>query len=185
MKDVKIYYSASGVISISIAILAGLVVCPFILEIMLISPIKWGRTGAIYFLIGAIIVQISVIPVLFMIAVCLKSLHKKQPALELTQDYYIDHMENVKVSWNNITKVWILKGPQSFLKLTLLDNSTVTRKASRMSKYIFFMNNLNSSGGPLSINMALLKGKNKEILRIINEYQMKVLSRGENTALLT
>ena len=148
------------------------------MDIMLIRPIEEGRTGAIYFLVGVVVVQISVIPVVLMLVRCIRSLISKQAALELTPDYYIDNMENVKLAWKDISEIWIKEKQYSFLTIKLVDNSILYNKASRMWKYVFWMNNLNrdfySRRGALSINLALLKGKNKEILEIISEYQLRV-----------
>jgi len=174
MENVRIYFSPFGIISVTVLVFAGGIIGPIILDIMSIQAFERGKTAAIYFLIAFTIIPISVIPVCIICVRCFRAFLSGEPALELTDDYYIDNVENIKLSWSDISRIWILENKNYFLKVALVDNSIIYKKVkSPIWRCVFRMNNW--SGGILSINLSLLKGKKDEILKLITDYQLKVI----------
>jgi len=93
----------------------------------------------------------------------------------MTPEYYIDNIEQVKISWNNISDVYILELKNSFLKVAVIDEEVVYSQAKNfLYKYMFSRNA--SNGGILSVNLSFLKGKNKNIVNSIIDYRQKILN---------
>jgi len=174
MNDLRIEYSPFGVILIPTILILGGLVGPIVLDIMSIDAINRGKTAAIYFFIGATFIALILLPFIYLSIKCFINYLKNQPAILLTKDYYVDNIENVKLSWTDIKNIWTITFRSSFLKVTVVDNAIVYRQATNpIWKFVFWNNAWN--GGILSINLTFLKGKNQDVVNTIKDYQQKII----------
>lgn len=88
---------------------------------------------------------------------------KKLPALELTEDYFIDHINDVKIRWTYIIKVDLisLRG-NTFVRFILRDKEKFSKQLKGLLAKIMFKlpdpDNL-----AIKTELSLLKGKNEDI----------------------
>jgi uncharacterized membrane protein YesL len=177
VNNTTIPYSAVGLTTRLIGIFLGLIVCPLLLDVMSVQAMQRGQTQAVYFLIGCSLILIAFFPFVFLLFKSFLALTRKSPAIELTPDFYIDHMEGVKVSWNDISNIFLRRSRTDFLVVSVLDNSIVYRQKKPIYRVMFWINTL--SGGILSINMGILSGENQDIVNIIKDYLSNVAHKHE------
>ncbi len=173
MDTKKIYFSPFIVVVILIMTL----VCigsPILLIPLFIHAVKTDNIGAIIFLLILYSIGLIMLPFFIMTLKNFIAFIKKNPAIELTPNYYIDNIENIKLEWNNISDIWILQYRDSFLKISVIDNTAVYNQTKgRIWKFIFRRQVRNN--GILSVNLAFLKGKSLDIVNLVKDYQKKVL----------
>lgn len=171
INQIDITYSPVGVISLTFAALLGGLVGPLILDIMCVQAFLRGKgIGALIFMFLPVFFSLVILPYLLIFTNCLINFAKGKPAIQLTPDLFIDNVENIKVSWKDISKVYINTANYDFLKISVINNSTVYKQAKNKFWKFLFWNNTFSGGGITSINMFLLQGKNKDILNDIMDY---------------
>ena len=147
---------------------------PVLLSPILIHSIKTKNIGAIAFLSVLYCISIIMLPFFIMTLKCSLAFLRKQPAISLTEKYYIDNIESIKLEWNNISNIWVLQYRDSFLKISVIDDSVVYKQAkNRIWKYIFKRQERNK--GILSVNLNFLKGKSIDIVNLIKDYQQSLL----------
>ncbi|AWK04361.1 hypothetical protein HYN56_08970 [Flavobacterium crocinum] len=88
---------------------------------------------------------------------------KKLPALELTDDYLIDHINDIKIRWSYISKADLisLRG-NSFVRFILRDKEKYSEQLKGLlSKIMFKFTNPDNLA--IKTELSLVKGKNEEI----------------------
>jgi len=175
--NVEIQYSPISVILLPIFVFFAGLVGPVVLIAMCLQAFQRGKgILALAFMAMPILFFLVLLPFFIMLVRSFVLYSKNKPALSLTPELFIDNYEDIKVSWNEISNVYINRINYDFLKVTVTDNSIVYRQAkNRIWKFLFW-NNTWSGGGITSINMILLKGKNSEILNTIKDYQQKAIN---------
>lgn len=175
MTTINIYYSPFNMVMFFLLTGFGAIGSPIMLIPLWTDSIKRGNGAAIMFLILLLCLNLILIPIFLVILKCFIACIKKQPAIEMTPEYYIDNIEQVKISWNKISDVYILELKNSFLKVAVSDEEVVYSQAKNfLYKYMFSRNS--SNGGILSVNLSFLKGKNKNIVNTIIDYRQKILN---------
>ena len=150
---------------------------PVLLSPILIHSIYIKNIGAIVFLSVLYCISIIMLPFFIMTLKCSLAFIRKKPAISLTEKYYIDNIESIQLEWNNISNIWVLQFRDSFLKISVIDDSVVYMQTkNRIWKYIFKRQGRNK--GILSVNLNFLKGKSIDIVNLIKDYQQSVLRDG-------
>jgi hypothetical protein len=174
---VEIQYSPISVKLLPIAVFFAGIVGPVLLIGMCIQSFQRGKgIGALIFMLIPISLFLVLLPFFLNLVKSFISFRKNKPALSLTPDLFIDNYEDIRVSWNDISAVYIYRNNYDFLKVKVIDNSIVYRQARNKSWKFIFWNNAWGGRGIISINMIILKGKNSEILRTILEYQHNAIN---------
>ena len=173
MDTKRIYFSPFIVVVVLIMTLVC-VGSPILLIPLFNHAVKTDNIGAIIFLLILYSISLIMLPFFIMTLKNFIAFIKKKPAIELTPNYYIDNVENIKLEWNNISDIWILQYRDLFLKISVIDNTTVYKQTkSRIWKFIFRRQERNR--GILSVNLAFLKGKSVDIVNLVKDYQNKIL----------
>ncbi|ESU20194.1 hypothetical protein FEDK69T_30470 [Flavobacterium enshiense DK69] len=98
-----------------------------------------------------------------------------KPAIELTDGYFFDHINNIKIYWKNIKKINLIEiRGNTYIGFDLKDvNSYVIQSTSLMTKFLFKLK-LQPEKLLAKTEISLVKGKNEEIIEEINKfYQYK------------
>jgi hypothetical protein len=150
---------------------------PVLSSPILIHSLDTKNIGAIAFLSVLYCISIIMLPFFVMTLKCSLAFLQKQPAISLTEKYYIDNIESVQLEWHNISNISVLQYRDSFLKISVVDDSVVYRQAkNRIWKYIFKRQERNK--GILSVNLNFIKGKSIDVVNLIKDYQQSVLRNG-------
>ncbi|MEK8180699.1 hypothetical protein WMW71_10150 [Flavobacterium buctense] len=92
-----------------------------------------------------------------------------KPAIELTEEYFYDHINDIKIYWKNITQVnlWQSRG-STFVCFELKDlESHVKQSKSLIDKFLYKLK-VYPEGVFVKTEISLVKGKNEEIFGKIN-----------------
>ncbi|SCZ01190.1 hypothetical protein SAMN02927903_03358 [Flavobacterium caeni] len=99
----------------------------------------------------------------------------KLPAIELTNEHYIDHINGIKVSWKAISNISTSSiGQWTFINFELNDYSIFFKQIRNPIQNLFFRLEKIATGSPMKTNISLVKGKNEEIFwKVFNFYIQK------------
>lgn len=99
---------------------------------------------------------------------------KKQPAIEITKSYLINHLNNTKIHWYNIKKISIAGGRGvDLLKLDIYNKERYVSQVDNLFDKIFLK--LDSKNISVRIVLDHLKGDNSEIYEFIEKHWRKKL----------
>ena len=95
-----------------------------------------------------------------------------QPAITLTDQYFINHMNNTKIHWKNIDKVEMASARSfTILKLTLFNRKIYEEQVKEpIDKLHYF---LEPKGKTVRITLNYIKGNNHELYTIVNDLFVK------------
>jgi hypothetical protein len=160
--DTQISYSPISV-SIHFVLTAAILI---LFSFGLSHSIQHHKTIGIYFCIAWLLVFFypATIYIKTFIAFVLK-----KPAIVLTKDFYRDNVQNIIIPWGEIKDIRITTLKVSFLTIAVKNNSVIYKQVQNPIKKFFMWSNT-FSGKPLMTNLSLLKGKNKDILNIVKEF---------------
>jgi hypothetical protein len=123
-----------------------------------------------YIFAGALLI-IAGQPSFIMIKSFVRFLNKK-PAIELTSEFYIDHLNGVKIDWKNIKTISSTNyGQWTFLCFDLIDNSIFYRQIKNPIQSLFIKLETLLTKISMKTNISLVKGNNKEIYWTIFNHQ--------------
>lgn len=95
-----------------------------------------------------------------------------QPAVTLTDQYFINHMNNTKIHWKNIDKVRKASGgSQDLIKFALRNRKIYTEQIKEPIDKIYYF--LEPKGKCVLIPLYLIKGNNSKIYDIVNDIFLK------------
>lgn len=94
----------------------------------------------------------------------------KQPALELTDDYLFDHINNIKIRWSNIIKADIISiRGNTFVRFILRDNKKYSDQLEGLHSKIMY-NLPDPENLHIKTELSMIKGKNEEIYNQIDKF---------------
>jgi hypothetical protein len=126
----------------------------------------------------------GIILAIFLIALVARNLKKsiknlyrnlrKKPALELTDDYLFDHINNIKIHWSNIVAIDTISiRGNTFVRYILRDKKKYSEQLEGLYAKITF-NFPDPENLSIKTELSLIKGKNEEIYnQIYKFYQVK------------
>jgi hypothetical protein len=95
----------------------------------------------------------------------------KKPAIELTEEYYIDHLNMVKIRWSNITNVGSNNfGQWTFLSFDLVDKSIFYQQIQNPIQKLLLKLETFLTKISMKTNISLVDGNNKEIYWTVYNY---------------
>lgn len=95
----------------------------------------------------------------------------KKPAIELTDDYFYDHINNIKIYWKNINKTSLISiKSNTYICFDLKDiKSYIIQSKSILDNFLFKIN-LYDEELFVKTEISLVKGKNEEIFNKISTF---------------
>jgi len=95
-----------------------------------------------------------------------------QPAITLTDQYFINHMNNTKIHWKNIDKIGMAFASGYYLIKLVLRNRKIYAEQIKepIDKLHYF---LEPKGKSVRIPLYYIKGKNDEIYNIVDDLFLK------------
>jgi len=103
-----------------------------------------------------------------------------QTALELNDKEIIDHILNVRVSWDNVSDIRFSgQGVGGYVSIMLKDKKTLTRQTKNIIKKGAFYINILFYGTPIKIFPSYIKGKNSEIFDEIYAYYKRIVLKND------
>jgi len=85
-------------------------------------------------------------------------------AVEITDEFYIDHLNGIKIAWNNINHIGTTNyGQWTFLNFDLIDQDIFYKQIHNPVQNIFFRLENFLTKTTFKTNISLVKGDNKEI----------------------
>ena len=95
---------------------------------------------------------------------------RKQPALELTNDYLFDHINNIKIRWSNIVQIDIISiRGNTFVRFILRDKKKYSEQLKGLYARIMF-NFPDPDNLSIKTELSLIKGNNEEIYNEIYKF---------------
>lgn len=96
---------------------------------------------------------------------------KKQPALELTDGYLFDHINNIKIYWHNIDKLGIITIKENtYVNFILRDKTEYSKQLDGfLSKILFKLPDPEELS--TKIEISLIKGRNEDIYNSICKFR--------------
>src|SRR5690606_33382042 len=96
----------------------------------------------------------------------------KKPAIEITDEYFINHMNKTKIHWKSIDKILFthIRG-DGFMKFNLINRTNYINQIKNPITKLFFT--LASDIMPIQIIVSYIKGNNYKIYEEINNFFLK------------
>ncbi len=95
---------------------------------------------------------------------------KKQPAIKLTEEYFFDHINNIKIYWHNIIKInMISPHGNTYVAFILKDKKKYSEQLESVLERILFRIP-DPDEMAIKTELSLVKGKNTEIYELINKF---------------
>ena len=94
---------------------------------------------------------------------------QNQPAIELTNHFFYDHIDNIKIRWDHISHIDISFSKSStFVVLNLRNDSQYKRRMDFINRFLSSL--LGSDGTYAQTELSVIKGKNKTIFNEIHKF---------------
>jgi len=104
-----------------------------------------------------------------------RNLHRNinnQPAITLTDQYFINHMKNTKIHWKNITYIGLRsEGSITNLKLKLFNRKIYSDQIKEPIDKLFYF--LEPTGKSVRIPICYIKGNSYKIYNIVDDLFLK------------
>lgn len=96
----------------------------------------------------------------------------KKPAIEITEQYFVNHMNNTKIHWKNIEKIERASGrSHNLIKFTLRNRKSYVEQIKEpMSKILYL---LEPKGKLVRVILNYIQGNNEKIYNEIEHYWTK------------
>jgi hypothetical protein len=95
------------------------------------------------------------------------------PALELNENELIDHIGNIRISWNNVSDIRLKNIGRGFsLVVQVKDENEVLHQKNVFSR-LFLRIRLFVSGG-LALSLGTIEGRNQDIFRKVYDFYRAV-----------
>lgn len=96
----------------------------------------------------------------------------KKPAIEITDEYFVNHMNNTKIHWKNIEKIERASGrSHNLIKFTLRNRKSYVEQIKEpMSKILYL---LEPKGKLVRVILNYIQGNNEKIYNEIEHYWTK------------
>ena len=97
----------------------------------------------------------------------------KKPAIELTNEFYFDNLNNIKIDWRNISDIELKKYKNwTFITFNLKDKTQVFNQIKNPILKLIYRIESTLSSKNWKTNISLVKGKKQEIFNTINEFYL-------------
>lgn len=95
----------------------------------------------------------------------------KKPAIELTDEYFFDHINNIKIYWKNINKISLISiKSNTYICFNLKDiKSYIIQSKSFLNNFLFKINLYNEEKF-VKTEISLVEGKNEDIFNKISTF---------------
>lgn len=104
-----------------------------------------------------------------------RNLHRSinnQPAITLTDQYFINHMNNTKIHWKNIDKVEMASGgAQDLIRFVLRNRKIYVEQIKEPIDKLYYF--LEPRGKSVLIPLYSIKGNNNKIYNIVDDLFLK------------
>ena len=160
-ETVEIHYSKPFAY-FSILIMIGLL--SFLTYLVLnMDPSKWKGERLMYFSISGLILLalIGYEVIKFLIPAI-----KNQSAIILNNEFIINNVGNIIISWNNVKEIRSIKSRANFIAIDLINNRNVTSQTKNIFKKVLYANNKFFYGTLILISTQFLEGSSEEISSI-------------------
>ena len=98
----------------------------------------------------------------------------KKPSIELTNEYYFDNLNNIKIEWRNISEIDLIKYRNwTFITFNLDDKEKVFNQIKNPILKLIFRIESTLSSKNWKTNISYVKGENQDIFETINEFHKK------------
>jgi len=95
----------------------------------------------------------------------------KQPAIILTQEYFVDNSMGIKIRWTDMNAISVYNfNGRVFLAFNVTDNSIIFRQVLNPIQNVFLRINAALSKKSFMTNFSVLKGKSSEIFDVVSNY---------------
>ncbi|MBS7787636.1 hypothetical protein KIH23_10035 [Flavobacterium sp. CYK-55] len=102
----------------------------------------------------------------------------KLPAIELTEEFYIDNLNGVKIPWSNVISVGTINlGMWSFLSLDLSDNSIFYKQIENPIQSLLFRFETLLTGTSMKTNISLVDGKNEDVFWKVFNFHKQIKNK--------
>jgi endonuclease V-like protein UPF0215 family len=92
----------------------------------------------------------------------------------LTNEYYFDNLNNVKIEWRNISEIDLIKYKNwTFITFNLIDKGKVFNQIKNPILKLIFRIESTLSFKNWKTNISYVKGENQDIFETINEFHKK------------
>lgn len=96
----------------------------------------------------------------------------KKPAIEITEQYFVNHMNNTKIHWKNIDKTERASGRSySLIKFTLRNRKSYVEQIKEPMRKISYL--LEPKGKSVRVILNYIQGKNEKIYDEIEHFRTK------------
>lgn len=105
---------------------------------------------------------------------------KKQPAIELTEECFFDHINNTKIYWNNITKIQrVTLKTSTYVVFILRDKKSYSKQLDGFVSRLLF-NLPDPDEISVKTELSLVKGRNEDIYDQIYKFHKRKISPTSN-----
>jgi len=96
----------------------------------------------------------------------------KKPAIEITEQYFVNHMNNTKIHWKNIAKIERASGRSySLIKFTLRNRKNYVSQIKEPVIKILYL--LEPKGKSVRVTLNYIQGNNEKIYEEIERFWTK------------
>lgn len=96
----------------------------------------------------------------------------KKPAIEITEQYFVNHMNNTKIHWKNIDNIERASGrSHSLIKFTLRNRKSYVEQIKEPMRKILYL--LEPKGKSVRVTLNYIKGNNEKIYEEIERFWIK------------
>ncbi len=164
---------------------------PVIVSILLLGPILMSLV-IWQLLVGEKAVSILIFTVFYIIITVLLTIKiiklfrhmiSGKPALILTKNHLVDNYSELTIDWNDISEIEIRSSKVNYVSIKLYDREKYISKLNNPVNRLMYRVNSKLFHGTFTIMVGLMKGRDRDILETLENYQMRGKEPAHNSGL--